>query len=288
MFNFKAVLAEFIGTFALVFVAIAVALVNGNNMVPVALAEGFVVAVFIYVYGNISGAHINPAVTFGLALNGSIKWATAAFYWIAQFLGAILAGLLFNYLVGALSTILGQAITIDGGLTVGILNSAGPGKVLTPDSLLAMAFEALLTFFLVNTYLHTMVAGKVGPSTGWAVGMTLAFAILAGGPFTGASLNPAHTFGVALFSKGVAASATAAASAAKQSITDPFLYVVYFVGPLLGATLAVLAYNYFVGITDEDLDVDDDDEMEFVEPVEEVVVVKKAARKPAARKTGRK
>jgi hypothetical protein len=65
MFNLKAFLAEFIGTFALVFVAAAVGLVNGNNLVPVALAQGFVVAVFIYAYGNISGGHINPAVTFG-------------------------------------------------------------------------------------------------------------------------------------------------------------------------------------------------------------------------------
>lgn len=285
MFNLKAVLAEFIGTFALVFVATATALVNGNNLVPVALAEGFVVAAFIYAYGNISGAHINPAVTFGLALNGTVKWATAAFYWIAQFAGAILAGFLLNYVVGTLGA------KIDGGLTIGILTT--PGKVSTPNNIMAMAFEAILTFFLVNTYLHTMVAGKPGPSAGWAVGMTLAFAVFAGGPFTGASLNPARTFGVALFSTAAPASASAAAAPAMQSIADPFLYVIYFVGPLLGATLAVLAYNYFIGITDEDFDVDDVDiedayELEEVEGIEEVVVEEKPVRKPAARKTAKK
>jgi glycerol uptake facilitator-like aquaporin len=209
------------------------------------------------------------------ALNGTIKWAQAAFYWIAQFLGAILAAFLLNYVLTTLNA------TIDGGLTVGILTSAGPGNVTTANSMMAMAFEAILAFFLVNTYLHTVVAGKAGPLGGLAVGLTLAFAILAGGPFTGASLNPARTFAVALFAKATPATASAAAGPAMQSIADPFLYVVYFVGPLLGATLAVLAYNYFVGITDEDVEsVEEDDEV-IVEVVEEVVVEEKPVRKSA-------
>jgi len=266
MFNLKVFLAEFIGTFALVFVGVSVGVVNGNNLVIVALAQGFVVAVFIYAYGNISGAHINPAVTFGLALNGTVKWAQAAFYWIAQFAGAILAAFMINYLLKSLGG------TIDGGLTIGYLTN--PDAASTPNYMMAMTIEAILTFLLVNTYLHTVVAGKAGQLGGLAVGLTLAFAILTGGPFTGGSLNPARTFGAAIF-----------ATPTVQSITNPFLYVVYFVGPLLGATLAVLAYNYFVGITDEDLD--DDDEVVLVEAVEEVVIEEQPVRKSSARKVAK-
>ena len=266
MFNLKVFLAEFIGTFALVFIGVSVGVVNGNNLVIVALAQGFVLAVFLYAYGNISGSHINPAVTFGLALNGTIKWLQAVFYWIAQFAGAILAAFLLNYVLKTLGG------TVDGGLTVGYLTN--PDAASTPNYMMAMAIEAILTFLLVNTYLHTVVAGKAGQLGGLAVGLTLAVAIMAGGPFTGGSLNPARTFGVAIF-----------ATPTVQSIANPFLYVVYFVGPLLGATLAVLAYNYFVGITDEDLD--DEEEVVVVEAVEEVVVEEKPVRKSSSRKVAK-
>jgi glycerol uptake facilitator-like aquaporin len=162
------------------------------------------------VYGHISGTHVNPAVTLGLALNGTIKWAQALIYWIAQFLGAILAGFLVKTFFGTLS----------GGETTGSLTTSAP--------LLAWAVEIVLTFFLVNTVLHAAVAGKAGPFAGWAIGTTLAFAILAGGPLTGASLNPARTFGPALFTGAWA---------------NPSTYLIYFLGPFIGATLAVLSYR---------------------------------------------
>ena len=130
-----------------------------------------------------------------------------------------------------------------------------------------MLVEIVLTFFLVNTILHTAVAGKGGNMAGWAIGMTLAFAILAGGLLTGASLNPARTLGPAIFSK--------------PDLANIYTYLIYLLGPLLGATLAVMAYN-FLNQSDE---VEDEyDKEEVVEPVIEEVAVKKVARKPAARK----
>ncbi|HMD80954.1 MAG TPA: aquaporin, partial [Anaerolineales bacterium] len=96
----------------------------------------------------------------------------------------------------------------------------------------AVGVEALLTFFLVTTVLHTAVAGKAGPMAGWAIGTTLAIAILAGGPLTGASLNPARTFGPALFT---------------GSFTDPMTYLIYFAGPIIGAALAVGVFRFLNG-----------------------------------------
>jgi glycerol uptake facilitator-like aquaporin len=94
--------------------------------------------------------------------------------------------------------------------------------------------EALLTFFLVNTILHTAVAGKGGSMAGLAIGMTLTAAIFVGAPLTGASLNPARTFGPALY-------------IGTPALSDLNTYLIYFVGPFLGAALAALVFNFFNG-----------------------------------------
>jgi aquaporin Z len=239
MFNSKVFVAEFIGMFALVFVGMSAGIVNAG-LIGIALAYGLTLAVFFYAYGHISGTHINPAVTFGLALNGTVKWGQAIFYWIAQFAGAILAVFFLKTLVGSLGG------DISGGVTVGALTD--------PQPILAMVVEAILTFFLVNTYLHTTVANKDAAFTGWAIGATLAFATLVGLPFTGASLNPARTLATAIF--------------AAPSLTSVYTYVVYFFGPLLGSTLAVIVFNFLNGTAEEiEEDEEDEEEMEEVESV---------------------
>jgi MIP family channel proteins len=214
MFNYKVFVAELIGTFALVFVGSAVAMYNAG-LEATALAHGLTLAVFAYAYGHISGTHINPAVTFGLALNGTIQWVEAVVYWVAQFAGAVLAGFILNAVVGVVSP---EAFTA--AQTTGVLTQGFPYY--------AMGVEALLTFFLVSTVLHTAVAGRAGPFAGWAIGTALAIAILAGGPLTGASLNPARTFGPA---------------AVAGTAQDGMMYLVYFLGPLLGSAIAVGAYR---------------------------------------------
>jgi MIP family channel proteins len=214
MFNYKVFVAELIGTFALVFVGAAAGIYNaGSNagLLTIALAHGLTLAVMAYTFGHISGAHINPAVTFGLALNGTIEWVEALVYWVAQFAGAVLAGFVLSSIVGTVSA---EAFTA--AQTAGILTEQFPYY--------ALGVEALLTFFLVNTILHTAVAGKAGPLAGWAIGITLAIAILAGGPLTGASLNPARTFGPA---------------ALAGEAANGMMYLIYFLGPLAGAAVAV-------------------------------------------------
>lgn len=240
MFNGKVFLAELIGTFALTFIGVAAGVIGGaSNSLGIsalmsALAGGLVLAVLIYTYGHISGAHVNPAVTFAKALNGSIKWGQALFYWIAQLVGAILAGFALSYVLQSLGG------TIEGGATTGVLTSVSSAK--TETYIMALVMEAILTFFLVNSYL---ASGRLGEAAGWVIGASYAFAILAASAFSGGSLNPARTFGALI--------PLAISQKQYTALTTPFTYVVYLFGPLIGATIAVLAYNYFQGITDEEV-----------------------------------
>lgn len=244
MFNWKVFLAEFIGTFALVFIGAGAGVVQAG-LVGVALAHGLTLMVFAYAYGHISGAHVNPAVTFGLALQGAVKWMDAVVYWVAQCLGAISAAGLLHLVVSELGG------TINAGATVGALTENYP--------IYAMIIEAVLTFFLVNTVLHTAVAGKGGQLAGVAIGMTLAAAILVGGPMTGASLNPARTLGTAVY--------------AEPSLANINSYVIYLLGPFIGATVAALLFNLFMSETN---------------PAEVEAAPSKAAAKAAAKPLDRK
>jgi MIP family channel proteins len=205
--NNKALLAEFIGTAALIFVGAGAAAIGVGGLVGVAFAHGLVVTAMVYSYGPISGAHINPAVTFAITLSGQMEWSEALRYWVVQLLGGALGAAGLFYLLGSESSL---------GATVPAAGVSIPQAIL---------LEALLTFLLVNSILHTAVKGEGTPFAGLAIGLTLAALILMGGPLTGASLNPARTFGPALFS----------------GTLD--LFWVYVLGTGLGAALAALVYR---------------------------------------------
>ncbi|MBI2331711.1 MAG: aquaporin [Chloroflexi bacterium] len=244
MFNWKVFLAEFIGTFALVFIGAGAGVVQAG-LLGVALAHGLTLMVFVYAYGHISGTHVNPAVTFGLAVQGAVKWMDALVYWVAQFLGAISAAGLLHLVVTELGG------TINAGATTGALTENYP--------IYAMIIEAVLTFFLVNTVLHTAVASKGGQLAGVAIGMTLTAAILVGGPMTGGSLNPARTLGTAVY--------------AAPSLANLNTYVIYLLGPFIGATVAALLFNIFMSET---------------KPMEAETAPRKAPAKPVVKATTRK
>lgn len=251
MFNSKIFLAEFIGTFALVFIG-AGAGIAGAGLLGVAFAHGLTVAAFIYTFGYISGTHINPAVTFGLWSMGKVKGGLALVsYVLPQFLGAILAAFLLKLFYGDISA----------GATTGFLTQASTVASSRFFALLPMVVEAILTFFLMNAILHNAVGGKSGQFAGLIIGLTLTASILVGGPLTGASLNPARTFGPAIFTD--------------PSFANPQTYLIYFLGPLIGALLAVMVYNFFTA-SDEIVE-------EII--VAEVVEVPVKARKPVVRKT---
>jgi len=215
MFNSKVFVAELIGTFALVFIGADASVVGIGGLVGVALAHGLVIATFVYLYGHISGAHFNPAVTFGVALNGTLKWGQAVWYWVAQFIGAIVAAFVLNFIAGSVNGLVG-------GGTVGTLTE--------PQPIAAFVVEMILTFFLVNAVLHAAVAGRAGAFAGLVIGLTLVFAIIAGGPMTGASLNPARTLGTAIYTD--------------PSYSNPYTYLIYLAGPLLGSALAVGLFKF--------------------------------------------
>ena len=204
--NTKNLVAEFIGTFALIFIGAGALAIAQANLVGVALAHGLVIVTFAYAYGHISGTHINPAVTLGLLIAGEIRIAAAVGYWIVQFLGGILGAVVLKAVLPEAGDL---GVTI---LTEGVTSTQG------------LIVEIVLTFFLVNTIFNTAVSGKAGNFAGLAIGLTLVLCILMGGPLTRASLNPARTLGPAIVSGNYA---------------DIWLY---FVGPAIGAVLAALLY----------------------------------------------
>ncbi|XP_050215267.1 aquaporin TIP4-1 [Mercurialis annua] len=215
----KALIVEFITTFLFVFVGVGSAMAAnkllGDSLVGllfVAVAHTLVVAVMISA-GHISGGHLNPAVTLGLLVGGHITVVRSILYWIDQLLASSVACFLLSYLTGGMATPV-HTLASEVGYLQGIV------------------WEIILTFTLLFTVYATIVHPKkgsidgLGPTmTGFVVGAN----ILAGGAFSGASMNPARSFGPALVS---------------WDWTDHW---VYWVGPLIGGGLAGFIYeNFFI------------------------------------------
>jgi MIP family channel proteins len=215
----KAALAELIGTFTLVFIGAGAGAMasQGAGLVGVALAHGIALTVIIYTWGKVSGAHVNPAVTLGVLFGGGISPFKAVVYWIVQLAGGAAAGFLLAYLLGATTGNLGQ--------TIGSLTAVDPIKT--------MVLEGVLTFFLVAAVMSCGIANNFGNMVGLGIGPVLAMDILFGGPLTGASMNPARTFGPAV--------------AAHTLAGFDWSYMwMYFVGPAIGGLVAGLLYRMFM------------------------------------------
>ena len=191
---FRESLAELIGTFVLVFVGSAAVLVAPIfGVVVPALAHGLILCALIYTYGHISGAQVNPAVTLGLTIGGKQDATKSAYFIVSQFAGGIIAAIVlvavFPQDNAGVVAFLGDA-AYNFGQTTGFL---------TQDSVwTAAVYEAILTFFLVSAVFQAAAFGNAGKLAGIAIGFTLAASIFAGGPATGASLNPSRTLGPAL------------------------------------------------------------------------------------------
>lgn len=177
----RATVAELIGTFMLVLIGAGAVALSAGNVVAAGLAHGLALVIIVATYGHISGAHVNPAVTLGLLVGGKVELRTAGFYWAAQLVGGILAGVVLRIILPEIyTTTMGQTV---------------PAANVTPGMLLVV--EAMLAFFLVSTVYQTAVYGKTGSLAPLYIGFTLAACILLGGPLTGGSVNPARTIGPA-------------------------------------------------------------------------------------------
>lgn len=204
--------AEFIGTFGIVFAPVALSAtgrVQGGDagLMAAAWVSGLAVLGMIYALGHISAAHFNPAVTLGFAVARRFPWRFVLPYWAAQVLGGIVAAGLAALLFGA-----GHGAHVP-----------APGPLVR-----AVGLEVVLTFFLMLVIIAVATDRRAnGAVPGLAIGLTVVFDVLIGGPVTGGSMNPARSLGPALFAGGAALAH----------------YWVYVVGPALGAVLAARLYE---------------------------------------------
>lgn len=192
----KALVAEFIGTFALIFIGAASGVVagipgTGGSLITIALAHGLTILIFAYAYGHISGTHINPAVTLGLAAAGKFETSKVGPYLIAQLLGALVAAFVLKFVV--------FTGTVNDPATKAAIDGLGaPGIGASSTLIGALIAELIGTFFLVNTICNAAISGKAGNLAPIAIGLTVGIGIMAFGPISGASFNPARTLGPAI------------------------------------------------------------------------------------------
>ena len=203
--------AEGIATFALTFIGAGSIWVVGGDLLAVAAAHGIILAVMVTATMNISGGHVNPAITVGMMASNRITPKLGMQYIAAQLTGALIAG--------------------------GILYSIGAGGVGIPapgDSIIevstqqAILIEAVLTFLLMSAIMGTAVDDRAPAGiAGFAIGLTVMADILMGGPLTGAAMNPARWAGVWVFG----------------DMENNIDLVIYTVGPIAGALLGVLLWD---------------------------------------------
>ena len=231
----KKLIAEFIGTFVLVFVACGVA-VFFDNTVAVSLAFGLVIVAMAYSIGNISGCHINPAVSLAMAIRKEITWKEFALYVLAQFVGAIVASLLLgiilkNFYDNGNAKMFSQ---LGGNEIQNALKK--DGKLNAMSYIGAFLVEVILTFVFVIAILGaTDKKHHDGKHAGIVIGLALVLVHLFGLYFTGTSVNPARSFGPALF----------------QFIgknKDSFKQVwIWLAAPMAGGALAAVCYTFLCG-----------------------------------------
>ncbi len=213
----KKMVAEFIGTLVLVLVACGVAAVTGcvfpeAGYVATALAFGLVIVAMAYSIGNVSGCHINPAVSIAMLVSGKLSVKDFIAYVVAQFAGAIAGAGILAYLMGSTAA-LGQNGLYDG------------------DIVKSLVVEVILTFIFVIAILGVTSKTENAGVAGIVIGLSLTLVHLLGIYFTGTSVNPARSFGPALLVGG-------------EALANVWVFIV---APLVGGVLAALAYKFLDG-----------------------------------------
>ena len=218
----KKYIAELIGTFTLVFFGCGVAVLSNGSVIVTPLAFGLAIVASAYAIGNISGCHVNPAVSFAMLLSKKISLRDFIGYVIAQIMGAFAgAGLLYAMFKNT-------AVGTSYGLGA---NGFGAASMINTTLFGAIVMEIVLTCIFVYTILGVTSDEKKSSVAGIVIGLTLAFVHILGIPFTGTSVNPARSLAPAVILGG---------TALKQ-------VWVFIVAPLAGAALAAIAFKFLNG-----------------------------------------
>ncbi|QCT06824.1 MIP/aquaporin family protein [Ruminococcus bovis] len=231
MESIKKYIAEFIGTLVLVVMGCGTAMLvgcdakNGGGYILTALAFGLVIVAMAYSVGNISGCHINPAVSLGCLINGDISFKDFIGYIISQCLGALAGS-------GILAFVFWKGHIVDQTGGFGTNGLAGVGG----SRLAGLVVEAVLTAIFVFAILGvTSKKAKHGSFGGLVIGLTLTLVHILGIGLTGTSVNPARSFGPAIV-------------AAINGNAAPLGQLwVFIVGPLVGAAFAAVVYRFLEG-----------------------------------------
>ena len=211
-------IAEFIGTLTLVLFGTGIAVVTGGNIIATSLAFGLAIIASAYVIGDISGCHVNPAVSFAMLLSNKMTRKDFLGYVVAQILGAFAGtGILYAILKAT-------AIGVES------LGANGYGSLSAANVTMLGAFiiEVVLTFIFIYTILGVTSDEKKSNIAGIVIGLTLTFVHLFGITITGTSVNPARSLAPAVIQGGAA-------------LSQVWLFIV---APLLGAALAACVFKY--------------------------------------------
>lgn len=210
--------AEFIGTLVLVLFGTGIAVVSGGDLVATALAFGLAIVAMAYVIGDVSGCHVNPAVSLAMLISKKIAVKDFCGYVIAQVLGA-LAGTAILYLILSTTSLGTVALGANGYGNLSATNISLLGAIVT---------EVILTCVFIYTILGVTSDEKKSSVAGIVIGLTLTFVHLIGIRLTGTSVNPARSLAPAIFLGG---------SALKQ-------VWVFIVAPLVGGSFAAVLFKY--------------------------------------------